>query len=165
MEEEIKQSEQGENRAEIDESANAAAFLKQQEKIKELEIENAGLKKAKREFYNAVINGNVPKQDNGPVERSVKDCRADLVKAMDKTNLEYAKAMIALDDACIREQGVSCFLPQGKDVVPTADEVATAKKFRTVIEECIEEADDDPAVFNNELMRRTKPGSNTRKRS
>lgn len=163
--EKIQTSEQGETTPDNDEAEAAAVFMKQQERIRELESENAGLKKAKREFYNSVLNGNVAKKDNGPKLRSVKECREDVIKAMDKSNLEYAKAALALDDACIRETGESCFLPKGKDVVPSADEVATADKFHRVLQECVDEAEDDPAVFNNELMRRMKGSAQIRKRS
>ena len=159
-------NEQGQNPAEIDPSAAAAALLTQREKIETLEKENAKLKAAGAKFYDAVLNGNPAPKDSGPAVRSVEDCRKELIAARERTNLEYCEAMIALHEACEREQGISCFLPQGKDVTPTADEVNTANKFKAVIKECIAIADGDPAVFNNELMRRTKEtgATNTKNR-
>lgn len=164
-EENEQKNEQGQTAEVSDETTAAAALLKQREKIAALEKQNKELLQAKATFYDAVLNGNQPQPSNGAEDRTVEQCRKDLIAAREKTNLEYCEAMIALDDACIREQGISCFLPQGKDVTPTADEMNTREKFRSVIEECIEIADGDPGVFNNELMRRTKETGGTKKQN
>lgn len=160
--------EQGQNPAEIDESAAAAALQKQQEMIAKQQSRIKELEAAKASYYDAVINGNVVKPEVAQPLPSVKECREKLLTIVQNggTNLDYVKASLELNEACEREQGISCFLPQGKDVVPTADEVQTAQKFVSVMEECVEIADGDPAVFNNELMRRSKnqAASNSKRR-
>lgn len=150
--------EQGQKPAEIDESAAAAAFEKQQEMIAKQQSRIKELEAAKATYYDKVINGNVVQPEIAQPLPSVKDCREKLLKVVQSggTNLDYVKASLELNKACEREQGISCFLPQGKDISPTADEVQTAQKFVAVMEECVEIADGDPAVFNNELMRRSK---------
>lgn len=150
--------EQGENPAGMDESAAAAALLKQREMIEKLESRNKELEAAKATYYDAVINGNQAGKADEPEPPSVKECRDKVLDVVNRggSNLDYVKAALALNEACEREQGISCFLPQGKDVIPTADEVQSAQRVESVFRECVEIADGDPAVFNNELMRRMK---------
>lgn len=155
--------EKGQNPAEIDESTAAATLEKQQEMIKKQQSRIKELEAAKANYYDKVINGNVAQTEVAQPLPSVKECREKLLKVVQSggTNLDYVKAALELNKACEREQGISCFLPQGKDISPTADEVQTGKKFVAVMEECVEIADGDPAVFNNELMRRSKgPAAN-----
>lgn len=151
-------SEQGVDPAELDESAAAAALKKQQAEIEKLKSRNKELEAAKATYYDSILNGNVAKEADEPEPPSVKQCREKVLDVVKRggSNLEYVKAALELNEACEREQGISCFLPQGKDVVPTADEVQTAQKVVRVFQECVDIADGDPAVFNNELMRRTK---------
>lgn len=122
-----------------------------------LAAQNADLQEAKRKYYDAVINGNTV-EEVAPKERTVKEIRDDLISKQEKgcTNLEYAQLVVELDDACRREQGQSCFLPKGRDVTVTADEAMLSEKFPAVLKECIETAEGDPDIFNNELKRHMK---------
>lgn len=122
-----------------------------------LQAQNADLMAAKKMYYDSVINGQLP-EESAPKERTVKEIRDELVGKVEKgcTNLEYMTLAMELDDACIREEGQSCFLPKGKDVTVTADEVMLSEKFPRIIKECIETADGDPVIFDNELKRHMK---------
>lgn len=47
------------------------------------------------------------------------------------------------------------FLPVGNQIAPTDDDIAAAERVAKVLQECVDYADGDSAVFTNELQRRT----------
>lgn len=137
----------------------ASALDEMGKKVKVLEAQNAELLAAKKKYYDSILNGSESMEDAGPKERTRDEIRKDLFGRKDKdnmSNLEYAKLVVELDDACIREEGESCFIPKGKDVNPTVDERDTAKRFHEVLKTCIKEADGDNEIFNQALARRIK---------
>ena len=46
------------------------------------------------------------------------------------------------------------FLPIGEQILPTDEDVAAANKVAAVLQECVDYAEGDSAVFTNELQRR-----------
>ena len=46
------------------------------------------------------------------------------------------------------------FLPVGKQILPTDEDVAAANRVADVLKECVDYAEGDSAVFTNELQRR-----------
>lgn len=46
------------------------------------------------------------------------------------------------------------FLPVGKQILPTDEDIACAEKVASVLKECVNYAEGDSAVFTNELQRR-----------
>lgn len=144
----------------ISPSDEAQAFMEMSNRVKSLEAENKSLQKAKRDYYDAILNGQTLSEASGPKKRSVDEIRKDLMTNIDKgcTNLKYAELSLELDDAVIEETGESCFLPKGHDqhgnpIRPTMDEYATAQRFHEVLQDCVETADGDPEVFNVEFAR------------
>ncbi len=134
------------------EADEAKKVLEMKKEMDSLKAENASLRKAKADYYDAVLNENVPEEE--PKKRTVKEIRDELVKRSEEgcTNLEYATLAVELDNACKAEKnGQSCFLPKGRDVTPTADEYAVASKMNAVLSECIEESEGDPDLFNMQL--------------
>lgn len=126
----------------------ARALKEQQDRIEALEAQNKELTEAKRQYYDKVLNGQNPNEDVKP--KTVEECRKELKEAKDRgcSNREYAEKALALDDACRRETGESCFLPKGRDVTVTAAEYQTAENVHKVFEECLEQADGDDTAFN-----------------
>lgn len=121
-----------------------------------LAAQNADLAEAKRKYYDAIINGGSI-EEAAPTERTVNEVRKELVESMEGiSNLHYAELVVELDEACRREQGQSCFIPKGKDVTVTADEVMLSEKFPAILKECIEAAEGNDDVFNSELKRHMK---------
>lgn len=136
----------------------AQALNEMSGKIKALESQNAELMAAKKKYYDAVLNGNTL-DENAQKERTAEEIRKDLFGRKEKdsmTNLEYAELTLELDNACIKETGESCFIPKGKNVQPTYEEVAAATKMHKALEESIEAADGDPAAFNREFAKYIK---------
>ena len=46
------------------------------------------------------------------------------------------------------------FLPIGEQIMPTDQDIQTAQKVADVLQECVDYAEGDSAVFTNELQRR-----------
>lgn len=158
IDEEKLQNEQALNQQGTDLLAEAQALTEMRNRNASLEAQNAELLAAKKKYYDAILNGQTA-EDNGPKERTRNEIRKDLFGKDGKenmSNLEYAKLVVELDDACIRETGESCFLPKGRNVTPTAEEILTAEKVHNCLADCIEKADGDAVVFNQELERRIK---------
>lgn len=134
----------------------ASALNEMSNKVRTLEAQNAELMAAKKKYYDSILNGQSV-EEVAPY-RTRDEIRKDLFgrDKQEMSNLEYAKLCVELDDACIREEGESCFLPKGKDVTPTADERDTAERFHNALVECIEEAGNDNEIFNQAMARRIK---------
>lgn len=149
-------SEQGLTSSTPDLVEEASALTEMSNKVRNLEAQNAELMAAKKKYYDAILNGNTV-EDNGPQYRTRDEIRKDLFQGdKELSNLEYAKLVVELDDACIREEQESCFLPKGRNVTVTADERDVATRFHNCLVDCIEEADGDNEIFNQAMNRRIK---------
>ena len=69
------------------------------------------------------------------------------------SNLEYAEKVVALRNELIAQGQRDPFLPYGKDVYPTMEDEAEAQAVADALEDCIEAANGDSAIFTNELQR------------
>lgn len=134
----------------------AQALNEMSKKVSTLEAQNAELMAAKKKYYDSILNGQSV-EEVAP-NRTRDEIRKELFgkDMQEMSNLEYAKLVVELDDACIREEGESCFLPKGKNVTPTSDERLTAERFHDCLVDCIEEADGNAEVFNQAMARRIK---------
>ena len=89
-------------------------------------------------------------------EKNINDLRNKLLKeGSNLNNLDYVKTAVNLRDALIAQGQRDPFLPYGKGVLPTAEDVECANRVANVFKECIEYADGDPDIFTSELQRRT----------
>lgn len=161
--EEEKQKEQQPNSEEV----AAAAIEKLKAENEKLMSENKDLKQAKVAYYDKIINGADPSSKEKNL-RSAKEIRDDLwgKGKKDRTNLDNAILYNELDDACIREEGKSAYLPPVNEKGSyTQDDIDLAKKTHKAFEELIEEANGNPDVFDSEFMRRyPKPKEYVRKK-
>lgn len=132
------------------EAAQAQALIELKSQVDQLSKENANLKEAKARYYDAVLNDGTPTDATPVSHRPLADIKRDMRKE-DLTNLEYCTLAIELDDAVREDTGDSAFLPKGRDVTVTADEMNTADKMNAILKECIAEADGDPVRFNMAL--------------
>lgn len=72
----------------------------------------------------------------------------------DLNNLDYITKVMDLRSAIIQNGGIDPFLPAGKKIIPTEEDVATAKRVAEILQDCIDYAEGDSSVFTNELQRR-----------
>ena len=118
------------------------------------------LRAENKKLIDAVVNGQ-PGQEEPAVSKHSKeqidDLRNDLFNSpRELNNLEYITKAMELREALIENGEPDPFLPVGKQISPTRDDLEGAEKVAQVYKECIEYAEGDSEVFTNELMRRTR---------
>ena len=118
------------------------------------------LRAENKKLIDAVVNGQ-PGQEEPAVSKHSKEQIDDLRNELfnspkELNNLEYITKAMELREALIENGEPDPFLPVGKQISPTRDDLEGAEKVAQVYKECIEYAEGDSEVFTNELMRRTK---------
>lgn len=116
------------------------------EDYKKLETENKNL-------LNSIVNDLYPAKEEDKTVVDINELRKRLRKD-DPSNLEYVKNVLELRDAVISSGGNDPFLPYGKKIVPTNDDIEAANRVATVLKECVDYANGDSLLFTNELYRR-----------
>ena len=114
-------------------------------KYEELRAEN-------KKLLDSIVNGTEIAQPREE-KKSIEELRAAYLKE-DQSNLEYITNTLKLREALMAEGNPDPFLPIGEQILPTDDDVAAANKVAQVLQECVDYADGDSAVFTNELQRR-----------
>lgn len=115
----------------------------------------AKLREENKRLVNSLING---EQIDAPAHETpdIATLRKELFgEGSDLSNLEYMTKALQLRDAIIAQGGTDPFLPYGKKIIPTNEDIATANRVAEVVKECIDYADGDSEIFTTELMRRT----------
>lgn len=110
------------------------------------------LKAENKKLLDSIVNG-VPVEVQSPQRKSIEELRAAYLKE-DQTNLEYISNTLKLREALISEGKPDPFLPIGEQILPTDEDIAAANKVASVLQECVDYAEGDSAVFTNELQRR-----------
>lgn len=108
----------------------------------------------KKALLDALVNGeeiqapNTTRKSNDEIRKEL------LVQNSGLSNLDYAKLALELRENLISEGKPDPFVPIGRQYTPTDEDITCANKVATVIQECIDYAEGDNAVFTNELQRR-----------
>ena len=142
---------------------NTQDYLAAIKELKEKSVDRSEYDKLRAEnkkLIDAVVNGQ-PGQEEPVVSKHSKeqidDLRNDLFNSpKELNNLEYVTKAMELREALIENGEPDPFLPVGKQISPTRDDIEGAEKVAQVYRECIEYAEGDSEVFTNELMRRTR---------
>lgn len=115
------------------------------------------LRAENKKLLNSIVNGQaIDIQQSMPEKKSVEELRNNLFNEnADMTNLDWTKNALELREALISEGQPDPFLPYGKQIMPTNEDIECANRVANVLQECVDYAEGDPAVFTNELMRRT----------
>lgn len=109
-----------------------------------------------KQLLDAMINGKEIQQEETKPQVDIDQLRRDLYSSpTELNNLDYVTKTLELRQALIDKGEVDPFLPQGHQISPTLDDIATANRVAQVYQECVDYADGDSEVFTNELMRRT----------
>ena len=116
------------------------------------------LRKENKMLLDNIVN-NVSQPDDVKVDEPVdiQKLRNDLYNLdnQDMTNLDYITKVMKLRDALLEKGERDPFLPFGKNILPTDEDVKTANRVAEVFRNCIEVADGDPDIFTQELQRVT----------
>ena len=142
---------------------NTQDYLAAIKELKEKSVDRSEYDKLRAEnkkLIDAVVNGQ-PGQEEPAVSKHSKEqideLRNDLFNSpKELNNLEYITKAMELREALIENGEPDPFLPVGKQISPTRDDIEGAEKVAQVYKECIEYAEGDSEVFTNELMRRTR---------
>lgn len=142
---------------------NTQDYLAAIKELKEKSVDRSEYDKLRAEnkkLIDAVVNGQ-PGQEEPAVSKHSKeqidDLRNDLFNSpKELNNLEYITKAMELREALMENGEPDPFLPVGKQISPTRDDLEGAEKVAQVYRECIDYAEGDSEVFTNELMRRTR---------
>lgn len=110
------------------------------------------LRAENKKLLDSIVNG-TPVEVKVEDKKSIEELRAAYLKE-DQSNLEYITNTLKLREAIIAEGKPDPFLPIGEQIMPTDSDIATAQKVANVLQECVDYAEGDSAVFTNELQRR-----------
>ena len=142
---------------------NTQDYIKAIKDLKQNSVDRSEYEKLRAEnkkLIDAVVNG-LPGQEEQVVVKHTKeqidDLRNDLFNSpRELNNLEFITKTMELREALMENGEPDPFLPVGKQISPTRDDIEGAEKVAQVYKECIEYAEGDSEVFTNELMRRTR---------
>ena len=138
-------------------------YLAAIKELKEKSVDRSEYDKLRAEnkrLIDAVVNGQPGQEEQVVVKHTkeqIDDLRNDLFNSpKELNNLEFITKTMELREALMENGEPDPFLPVGKQISPTRDDLEGAEKVAQVYKECIEYAEGDSEVFTNELMRRTK---------
>ena len=118
------------------------------------------LRAENKKLIDAVVNARPGQEEQVVVKHTkeqIDDLRNDLFNSpRELNNLEFITKTMELREALMENGEPDPFLPVGKQISPTRDDIEGAEKVAQVYKECIEYAEGDSEVFTNELMRRTR---------
>lgn len=118
------------------------------------------LRAENKKLIDAVVNGQSGQEEPAFTKHSkeqIDDLRNELFNSpKELNNLEYITKAMELREALMENGEPDPFLPVGKQISPTRDDLEGAEKVAQVYKECIDYAEGDSEVFTNELMRRTR---------
>ena len=142
---------------------NTQDYLAAIKELKEKSVDRSEYDKLRAEnkkLIDAVVNGQPGQEEQVVVKHSkeqIDELRNDLFNSpKELNNLEYITKAMELREALMENGEPDPFLPVGKQISPTRDDLEGAEKVAQVYKECIEYAEGDSEVFTNELMRRTR---------
>lgn len=142
---------------------NTQDYLAAIKELKENSVNRSEYDKLRAEnkrLIDAVVNGQPGQEEQVLVKHSkeqIDDLRNDLFNSpRELNNLEFITKAMELREALMENGEPDPFLPVGKQISPTRDDIEGAEKVAQVYKECIEYAEGDSEVFTNELMRRTR---------
>lgn len=115
-------------------------------KYDELRAEN-------KKLLESIVNGQEIEVTRPEQKKTVEELRAEWLNP-DNTNLQYIDSALKLREALIAEGKPDPFLPVGRQILPTDEDIACANKVASVLQECVEYAEGDSHVFTNELQRK-----------
>ena len=142
---------------------NTQDYLAAIKELKQNSVDRSEYEKLRAEnkkLIDAVVNGQSGQEE--PVftkhsKEQIDDLRNELFNSpRELNNLEYITKAMELREALIENGKPDPFLPVGKQISPTRDDLEGAEKVAQVYKECIDYAEGDSEVFTNELMRRTR---------
>lgn len=118
--------------------------------------EYAKLKAENKKLLNSLVQGETIEASKSQPKETTADLRKKLFnQKANLSNLEYVDTALKLRAAVIEEGGIDPFVPQGKNIVATDEDIATANRVATTLQSLVDYAAGDSNIFTNELQRMT----------
>ena len=157
MAEEILNSVSGDNNQEIDTTQDYLATIKQLKENTVSKETYLKLKEQNKQLLDSVVNGQTMEQQipqKEPVD--IDALRTDLYGMNSNlSSLEYVDKTLQLRKALMEKGEPDPFVVKaGKTVSPETSDFEKAERVAEALQECVDIADGNPDVFNNEFRRR-----------
>ena len=122
------------------------------------------LKEENKRLLKSLVDGETIQVENFE-KPDINKLRKELFsKDAEFNNVDFISKALELRTALIDEGQPDPFLPIGKRITPTEEDISTANRVATVLQECLDYADGDSQAFTNEVQRRTIDTSPMRRR-
>lgn len=151
-----------------EDTPSGAEYIEAIKQLKESSVPKEAYEKIKEEnkkLLQSLINGETIEAETEAPD--IAELRKELFSEdCDLNNLDYMTKVMQLRSAIMESGGIDPFLPYGKKIMPTEEDIDTANRVAQIVQDCIEYAEGDSAVFTNELQRRmvdTSPSRGKRK--
>lgn len=115
---------------------------------------DAAIAENKKLAEQLITSPNLQEQPKEKVD--IKKLQDQFSASTQMTNLEFVSSALKLRNALIEDGKPDPFLPVGRRISPTEDDIRKANKVAEAFEYCVDAAQGDPAIFNMELMRITR---------
>lgn len=114
------------------------------------------LKEDNRKLLDSLVNGGQLEKEEIKKPVDIEGLRNDLFgdKPKQMNNLDFISNALKLRIAIIENGGLDPFVPTGHKVQTTHNDYESAQRVADVLQECVDYADGNPEVFNDELKRR-----------
>lgn len=121
------------------------------------------LRDENKKLLQSLVNG---EQIQAEVEKpDINELRKELFNEDSNIdNVSFISKALELRTALIENGEPDPFLPVGKRITPTDEDISAANRVATVLQECVDYAQGDSQAFTNELQRRTIDTAPTRRR-
>lgn len=125
----------------------------------------AKLKEENAKLLKSLLDGETIENSDASAAPDVATLRKELFNGEDSlSNLDYVTKALQLRQALIDEGKPDPFLPIGHQIAPTVSDIEAANRVAKVMQECVDEADGDSALFTSLLMRETVDSPSPRNR-
>jgi len=135
-------------------------YIKAINELKANTVEKSEYEKVRadnKRLLDSIVNGaTADEEPKAPVLREPQEIRKELFTTdASLSNLDFAQKALELRTSLIARGETDPFLPSGKQILATNEDIEAANRVASVLSECIEYAQGDNSVFTNELQRRT----------
>lgn len=115
------------------------------------------LRSEHKKLLEMVVNGQTVPMEEVKPKYDIDKLRNDLYRNDDGlTNLDYITKTLQLREAIMENGGDDPFLPSGRKIAATQQDIEAAERVAQGLQEMVDYADGDPVVFTNEYQRRVR---------
>lgn len=122
------------------------------------------LKADNKRLLDAVVNGQTVETSVKAPEVDINALRNELFGSNELSNLDYIEKSLKLRNALIEKGERDPFLPFGHNITVNSSDAETAQRVADKLQECVDYAEGDSAIFTNELQRIMADAMPNRKR-